>query len=40
MADFKGPPIAGLVGTRRLETDLGLGNSPRATPIVVETALR
>ena len=40
MADFQAPPAEGLVGTWRLETDLGIGHSPRATLVVVETVLR
>jgi hypothetical protein len=40
MADFQAPPTEGLVGTWRLETDLGVDRSPRATLIVVETVLR
>jgi hypothetical protein len=37
MADFQAAPVEGLVGTWRLETDLGMDHSPRATLIVVET---
>jgi hypothetical protein len=40
MADFQAPPTGGLVGTWRLETDLGMGEAPRATLVVVETVLR
>ncbi len=40
MADFQGQPVDGLVGTWRLETDLGMDHAPRATVIVVETVLR
>jgi hypothetical protein len=40
MADFQAPPVDGLVGTWRLETDLEMDHSPRATVIVVETVLR
>jgi hypothetical protein len=40
MADFQAPPIEGLVGCWQLETDLGMGQSPKAALIVVETVLR
>jgi hypothetical protein len=40
MADFQAPTIEGLVGTWRLETDLGMNHSPRASLVVVETVLR
>ena len=40
MADFGGTPIAGLVNAWRLEPNLGLGDSPQATVIVVETVRR
>jgi hypothetical protein len=40
MADFQAPPAEGLVGAWRLETDLGMDHSPRATLIIVETVLR
>jgi hypothetical protein len=40
MADFQAPPAEGLVGAWRLETDLGMGYSNKATLIVVETVLR
>jgi hypothetical protein len=40
MADFQVPPADGLVGAWRLETDLGMDHSPRATVIVVETVRR
>jgi hypothetical protein len=40
MADFQAPPAEGLVGAWRLETDLGMGHSPKATLFVVETVLR
>ena len=40
MADFQASPVDGLVGTWRLETDLGVDHSPRANVVVVETVLR
>ncbi len=40
MADFQVPPVEGLLGCWRLETDLGMDHSPRATLVVVETVVR
>ena len=40
MADFDAPPVDGLRGLWRFESDLGMGGPAEATVYVVETVLR